>query len=68
MKIAKFKNAPRVEDDGTNDDDIYTWLDDREAVEEIEAALRNAAADGIMAHSTLVKGFREDVDCAEVEL
>ena len=42
MKIAKFKNTPKVEDDGRSDEDIRGWLDDKGAVEEIEAALRNA--------------------------
>ena len=42
MKIEKFKNSPKVEDDGRSDEDILSWLGDKEAVEEIEAALRNA--------------------------
>ena len=42
MKIERFKNAPKVEDDGRSDNDIRSWLDDKVAVEEIEAALRNA--------------------------
>ena len=42
IKIARFKNAPKVEDDGRSDKDIRGWLDDKGAVEEIEAALRNA--------------------------
>ena len=42
MKIAKFKNAPKVEADDKSDDDVFSWLDDKESVEEIEAALRNA--------------------------
>ena len=42
MKIARFKNAPKVEDNGWSDEDIHRWLDDKAAVEEIEAALRNA--------------------------
>ena len=42
MKIVRFKNSPKVEDDGRSDDDIRSWLDDKVAVEEIEAALRNA--------------------------
>ena len=42
MKIARFKNVPKVENDGWSDEDIHNWLDDKAAVEEIEAALRNA--------------------------
>ena len=42
MKIARFKNSPKVEDNGWSDEDIHRWLDDKDAVEEIEAALRNA--------------------------
>ena len=42
MKIERFKNSPKVEDDGRSDEDIRSWLDDKEAVEGIEAALRNA--------------------------
>ena len=42
MRIEKFKNSPKVEDDGRSDEDIRNWLDDKEAVEGIEAALRNA--------------------------
>ena len=42
MKIARFKNSPKVEDDGWSDEDIRGWLDDKETVDEIEAALRNA--------------------------
>ena len=42
MKIARFKNSPKVEDDGRSDEDIRSWIDDKVAVEEIEAALRNA--------------------------
>ena len=42
MKIAKFRNAPRAEDDDTSDEDIFRWVDDNETVKEIESALRNA--------------------------
>lgn len=42
MKIAKFKNSPKVEDDDRSDNDILDWLDDKESVDEIEAALRYA--------------------------
>jgi len=42
MKIAAFKNTPKVEDDGISDRDIWGWLDDKESVDEIEAALCNA--------------------------
>ena len=42
MKIARFKNSSKVEDDGRSDKDIRGWIDDYAAVEEIEAALRNA--------------------------
>lgn len=42
MKIAKFRNTPKVEDDGISDNDIRGWLDDKASVDEIEAALRNA--------------------------
>ena len=42
MKIARFKNSPKVENDGRGDEDILGWFDDEAAVEEIEAALRNA--------------------------
>ena len=42
IKIARFKNSPKVEDDGRSDEDIHSWLDDKATVEEIEAALRNA--------------------------
>ena len=42
MKIARFKNSPKVADDGWSDEDIRGWIDDKETVEEIEAALRNA--------------------------
>ena len=42
MKIARFKNAPKVEDNDWSDEDFRGWLDDKAAVEEIEAALRNA--------------------------
>ena len=42
IKIARFKNSPKVEDDGRSDKDIRGWIDDYAAVEEIEAALRNA--------------------------
>ena len=30
MKIAKFKNAPKEEADGESDDDVFSWLDDKE--------------------------------------
>ena len=42
IKIARFKNSAKVEDDGRSDKDIRSWIDDYAAVEEIEAALRNA--------------------------
>jgi hypothetical protein len=42
MKIATFKNTPKIEDDGISDRDIWGWLDDKESVDEIEAALCNA--------------------------
>ena len=46
MKIERFKNSPKLDDDGRSDEDIHGWLDDKEAVAEVEAALRNAGRAG----------------------
>ena len=57
MKIAKFKNVPKVEADDKSDDDVFSWLDDKESVEEIEAALRNAGReDEITAFRKSIQG------------
>ena len=57
MKIAKFKNVPKVEADYKSDDDVFSWLDDKESVEEIEAALRNAGReDEITAFRKSIQG------------
>ena len=70
MKIARFKNVPKVEDDGRTDDDIRGWLDDKTAVEEIEAALRNAGrADEITDFRKSILGrFGSAEDVAEALL
>jgi len=67
MKIARFKNAPKAEDDGKTDDYIRSWLDDKVAVEEIEAALRNAGrADEITDFRKAILGrFGSAEDVAE---
>ena len=70
MKIARFKNSPKVEDDGRSDEDIRGWLDDEAAVEENEAALRNAGrADEITDFRKAILGrFGTAEDVAEALL
>ncbi len=70
MKIARFKNSPKVEDNGWSNEDISRWLDDKAAVEEIEAALRNAGrADEITDFRKAILGrFGTSEDVAEALL
>ena len=70
LKIARFKNTPKVEDDGWSAEDIRNWQDDKEAVEEIEAALRNAGrADEITDFRKSILGrFGSAEDVAEALL